>query len=401
MKRMGIILSVALCMNLTFFPANAEETAINKIDSAIFEHFASGYSRVQVGITFQDIDIAAIAEAVNAMTEEYRLTIDTTQYSAEEIEKQIVSYAKQTYTTSLNAAYKNRSAQIVTDLGLSEEQFAAYSGYTVTISAKLTLDQVEDAAAHPQVEMVTAAVNQETCWHDPVDGILPYSTGDPNGDGTVNALDAADILVLSARIGAGESSSVIEIVKNDVNGDGFVDAMDASDILIYASEVGASETKLRFPAYIYEKQGTVMRLALMNGSDSSTPVTKLLCSREELDTFAENELTGIDSVNATNGLTGSDPLDTQQVLASYDENFFISHDLVAVYIYERSNSIWNEVNAIDTRNGEEIIISIDRMVPDLLEMATGRWMILVEVDKSNALDRTVKLVTNEIHVPFT
>ena len=62
---------------------------------------------------------------------------------------------------------------------------------------------------------------------------------DLNADNTVNASDAAIVLIASAAVGAGDESAAIPAEKGDVNGDGLVNASDAALILIYAAAVGA------------------------------------------------------------------------------------------------------------------------------------------------------------------
>ncbi|MBP0973767.1 MAG: leucine-rich repeat protein [Oscillospiraceae bacterium] len=68
-------------------------------------------------------------------------------------------------------------------------------------------------------------------------------TGELNGDGTVNASDAAVILIAAAAIGAGQDSGLTEAQKTaaDVNGDGICNASDAAIVLIYAAAVGAGQ----------------------------------------------------------------------------------------------------------------------------------------------------------------
>ncbi|MCR4647115.1 MAG: leucine-rich repeat protein [Oscillospiraceae bacterium] len=71
----------------------------------------------------------------------------------------------------------------------------------------------------------------------------PYPTGDVNEDDTVNASDAAEVLIAAARIGAGETKAVLSREQQtlaDVNLDGTVNASDAAVILQYAAAVGAS-----------------------------------------------------------------------------------------------------------------------------------------------------------------
>lgn len=62
-----------------------------------------------------------------------------------------------------------------------------------------------------------------------------------DGNGTVNALDAAEILIYAAKTGAGEEAVLNEMqtLMADVDGNGELNASDAALILIYAAEVGA------------------------------------------------------------------------------------------------------------------------------------------------------------------
>ena len=60
-----------------------------------------------------------------------------------------------------------------------------------------------------------------------------------NSDSTVNASDAALVLISSAAVGAGDASKAIPPEQADVNADETVNASDAALILIYAAAVGA------------------------------------------------------------------------------------------------------------------------------------------------------------------
>ncbi|MDE6707334.1 MAG: hypothetical protein K2K06_04765 [Oscillospiraceae bacterium] len=73
--------------------------------------------------------------------------------------------------------------------------------------------------------------------------------GDVNGDSNIDALDATDILIHSASVGAGNGGTLLgeALTSSDVNGDGIVDAVDATEILIYSAEIGAGN-KYIFPA---------------------------------------------------------------------------------------------------------------------------------------------------------
>ncbi|MCR4645948.1 MAG: leucine-rich repeat protein, partial [Oscillospiraceae bacterium] len=68
-------------------------------------------------------------------------------------------------------------------------------------------------------------------------------TGELNGDGTVNASDAAVILIAAAAMGAGSGSGLTaaQLEAADVNKDGTVNASDAAIVLIYAAAAGAGQ----------------------------------------------------------------------------------------------------------------------------------------------------------------
>lgn len=81
---------------------------------------------------------------------------------------------------------------------------------------------------------------------------VSYDLGDVNGDGIINAGDAAEVLIAAAAIGAGEAPDLSPAAKTaaDVNSDGKIDASDATSILIYAAHVGAGETDVSILDFI-------------------------------------------------------------------------------------------------------------------------------------------------------
>ena len=70
---------------------------------------------------------------------------------------------------------------------------------------------------------------------------VTYTCGDLNLDGSLNASDAANVLIAAANIGAGKDSGLTEnqLVAADINFDGIVNASDAALILQQAAENGA------------------------------------------------------------------------------------------------------------------------------------------------------------------
>ena len=76
--------------------------------------------------------------------------------------------------------------------------------------------------------------------------------GDVDGNGVVNANDAARILTAAARIGAKRDSGLAgqAVYAADVNGSGSINAIDAASVLRYAASVGARHENVRIEQYI-------------------------------------------------------------------------------------------------------------------------------------------------------
>ena len=78
--------------------------------------------------------------------------------------------------------------------------------------------------------------------------------GDVNGDTTINASDAANVLIASAAAGAGGELGLTEaqIKAADVNNDTTVNASDAAIILIYAAAVGAGQENVQITDFVHK-----------------------------------------------------------------------------------------------------------------------------------------------------
>lgn len=73
-----------------------------------------------------------------------------------------------------------------------------------------------------------------------------YQVGDADGNWTVDALDAAEVLVYAAEVGAGADPVLPDdlwYTRSDATYDGKVDAMDAAEILIIAAILGAGSAQ--------------------------------------------------------------------------------------------------------------------------------------------------------------
>ena len=74
------------------------------------------------------------------------------------------------------------------------------------------------------------------------DAPIDPQVGDFNGDGNINAIDAYEILALSARISTGYSPGDTEQLYADYNDDGLVNALDAAKILQDAAAAAVGGT---------------------------------------------------------------------------------------------------------------------------------------------------------------
>ena len=83
--------------------------------------------------------------------------------------------------------------------------------------------------------------------------------GDLNGDQTVNASDAALLLIAAARIGAGEDSSLTkeQEIAADVDYDRRINASDSANILIYAANAGAGSFSGTLAAFMQRGESFV------------------------------------------------------------------------------------------------------------------------------------------------
>ncbi len=79
-----------------------------------------------------------------------------------------------------------------------------------------------------------------------------YSLGDTDGDGNVNAVDAASILVTSAAIAVNNEIELPEeqYYASDTNRDGVIDASDAAPVLVYSAFAGTGSGDLSFEAFM-------------------------------------------------------------------------------------------------------------------------------------------------------
>ncbi len=107
--------------------------------------------------------------------------------------------------------------------------FTAFEGYAYKYANLATLDVNPTAEGH---RVIAEAV---------IDKTRTLDKGDVNGDGKVDAADAATVLVHATDIGASGNGvlNVRSFPAADVIADDAADALDAARILVYAADLGA------------------------------------------------------------------------------------------------------------------------------------------------------------------
>lgn len=118
-----------------------------------------------------------------------------------------------------------------------------YIGDAEVISGTaVTIDVGKEAVTHVPVRIEEDGLVAEYMieMRDSIDGFY----GDVNNDYEINALDAAEVLVYTAAVGAGETPELPDdewILRADYDLNDEVNAVDAAEILVYAAIAGVGE----------------------------------------------------------------------------------------------------------------------------------------------------------------
>ena len=130
------------------------------------------------------------------------------------------------------------------------------SEHKVTIE-NLNLDRSYYIRVRGRNEKIVTDSTQYTEWSYLTAGTIPVEEpevvpGEVNGDNTVNASDAATILIAAAAMGAGGEAALTDAQKSaaDVNKDNVVNASDAAIVLIYSAAVGAGYTDAKIIDFV-------------------------------------------------------------------------------------------------------------------------------------------------------
>lgn len=236
--------------------------------------------------------------------------------------------------------------------------------------------------------------------------ISPEELGDINGDAEVNAADAADALVDAAHFGASGAHLLAEsaLLAADSNRDGAVNAEDAANVLSYAAECGSKGVTYTFAEfmdkvfapvtvdnvlYLHQTFGHIYdALGETDGEydGRSSVTTRIFHTKQALLNFVElvkangNELCDYywDTVNLTD------------IAMTYTDTWFDTHDLVAVITQDNSTDISYELNRIVKNTANGLLLQMTRYASDACEPAIGGNVVLIETNKTDALQADVE-----------
>lgn len=72
-----------------------------------------------------------------------------------------------------------------------------------------------------------------------------------------------------------------------------------------------------------------------------------------------------------------------EYVKKYDDSFFVEKLLVLIVLQEGSGSIGHSVTSV-LKNGNSVLVSIDRRIPEVGTCDMAQWHIIVELDKTLA-----------------
>lgn len=190
--------------------------------------------------------------------------------------------------------------------------------------------------------------------------------GDVNRDGSFGIADAVTLqqwLLGSANV------SMKRWKAADFNTD---DKLDVFDLCIMKKKLITSMNESQ------EDYAFKAEYVRTNGYSPETefPYTKLISSRDELDTYVEENKDTFD-FNAYKAYDSDEMFGFSAVIAKYDEKWFESHKLLMFILEEGSGSNQHKVVNVSKDHAD-----IQRIIPDVGTCDMAEWHILVELDKN-------------------
>lgn len=238
--------------------------------------------------------------------------------------------------------------------------------------------------------------------------------GDTDASGFVDALDAANVLIRAAEIGAGSPALSEEFTLMDVNCDNEISAVDASVMLKYAAQAGSSKNQPDFTEYIALRTApaeydSAQYVSMMFGDIYTVffdddadydPRSFLITSPADLDAFVKT-MNGIsDGFWTRRSTDGENEWDVpiEDTAAKYDEAWFREHDLIIVIALEPATKYYHNVRGITENEDGSWTVNIDRIVPMASEQTIPSFAIFVETNKAVEFASSVNVEMTNISV---
>ena len=141
----------------------------------------------------------------------------------------------QATTTTLPATTTTQATTTTTLPATTTTQATTTTALPATTTTQATTTTTLPATTTTQATTTTSAPAETS--------VTPYSKGDVDGDGIINAKDAARVLIAAAYIGTGNKTGLTAEAESaaDVNKDGTINSKYASVILQYAAAVGTGK----------------------------------------------------------------------------------------------------------------------------------------------------------------
>ena len=228
-------------LDAVFFAANTRNAALDEITAAIDGVFDATTTSATTTVTTTATTTTTSTPAPT--TTSTAATTTTSQADTTTSTAATTTTSQATTTTTSTAATTTTSQATTTTTSTAATTTTSQATTTTTSTAATTTT----SQAATTTSATTTITQPET-----------YESGDVDGNGIVDAVDASSVLAYYARISTNQDEGYTESQKKaaDVNKDGQVNAVDASNILAYY-------------AYASTAEGKVKTLAeFLNGADS-------------------------------------------------------------------------------------------------------------------------------------
>ena len=247
MKRIVSALTAAiLCVSMNTAIVVQGGDPEEKLPEVIAEALEKNPETLVVSIWYTNIDKSDLYEKWEQKAREYANTLDTSQYSQEEIAQMKKAYYLEHLNAETAERYAAKRVKIAEQLGLAEGSYL-YAKYQPVIAGAFTPEQIRAAAALDEVTGIQFGDND----------LSPRET-DPNESFTVPETVIPTIPETFAGFTEPNTEAILETeapdptepIYGDFNHDGEVNASDAAIMLIYAAAHGAGTFPGTFEEYV-------------------------------------------------------------------------------------------------------------------------------------------------------